>query len=212
MSSGWQTGDRNTAPRSDWEAKRLGFDAPASLIQAANLATREILSACGVSPALFEASAAAAVREAWRQLLFGTIAPLGRLVAHELSRKLEAEVSLDWHELRASDLAGRARAFQSMVGGGMDPAKAAALGRAHGRRWLRRTPSTPESGKMRPKRGKRSCSRWRSANWSSGPKKSSSMLGFVGTTRRRRNGENTVGSNVGISSSHARIKSIKSAS
>ena len=127
MSSGWQTGDHNTAPRSDWEAKRLGFDAPASLIQAANLATREILSACGVSPALFEASAAAAVREAWRQLLFGTIAPLGRLVAHELSRKLEAEVSLDWHELRASDLAGRARAFQSMVGGGMDVAKAAAL-------------------------------------------------------------------------------------
>ena len=31
---------------------------------------------------------------------------------------------LSWQELRASDLSGRARAFQSMVGGGMDISKA----------------------------------------------------------------------------------------
>ena len=113
--------------RADWQGRRLGFDAPSSLVDVASQATREVLAACGVSPALFDASAAAAAREAWRQLLFGTIAPLGRLVSDELSRKLESDVSLDWHELRASDLQGRARAFQSMVGGGMDVAKAAAL-------------------------------------------------------------------------------------
>ena len=34
--------------------------------------------------------------------------------------KLDApELALDWHELRASDIPGRARAFQSLVGGGM---------------------------------------------------------------------------------------------
>ena len=55
------------------------------------------------------------------------IAPLGRIVADELTRKLEVDVVLTWDELRASDLAGRAQAFQSMVGGGMDPAKAAGL-------------------------------------------------------------------------------------
>ena len=38
-----------------------------------------------------------------------------------------ADIALDWDELRASDIAGRARAFQSMVGAGMDLAKAAGL-------------------------------------------------------------------------------------
>ena len=55
------------------------------------------------------------------------IAPLGRIVAHELSMKLESPITLDWQELRAGDISGRARAFQSMVGAGMDPSKAAAL-------------------------------------------------------------------------------------
>ena len=57
------------------------------------------------------------------------------LVDHQQSRmgehaqeKLDApDLVLVWDELRASDLAGRARAFQSMIGGGMDVAKAAAL-------------------------------------------------------------------------------------
>ena len=110
-----------------WQARRLGFNAPSSLVELASQASREIMSACGISPALFDATAAAASRESWRQFLFGCVSPLGRIVSRELSEKLETEVSLDWHELRASDLSGRARAFQSMVGGGMDVTKAAAL-------------------------------------------------------------------------------------
>ena len=45
----------------------------------------------------------------------------------ELSAKLDTEVTLSFDALYASDITGRARAFQSMVGGGMDVAKAAAL-------------------------------------------------------------------------------------
>ena len=81
--------------------------------------------ACGASEALFRGGDGTAKRESYRQFLFGTLAPLGRLVSSELSMKLEADVTLDWTELRASDVAGRARAFQSLVGGGMDMAKAA---------------------------------------------------------------------------------------
>ena len=58
--------------------------------------------------------------------LFGVLSPLGRLVQTELRGKL-GDVTLDWSELRASDLSGRARAFQSMVGAGMDVSKAAGL-------------------------------------------------------------------------------------
>ena len=41
--------------------------------------------------------------------------------------KLDDGVSINWDELRASDLSGRARAFQSMVGGGMPVADAVAI-------------------------------------------------------------------------------------
>ena len=67
------------------------------------------------------------MREAWRLALFSVLAPLGRLVQAELQDKLEDTVTLSWQELRASDLSGRARAFQSMVGGGMDISKAIAV-------------------------------------------------------------------------------------
>ena len=53
--------------------------------------------------------------------------PLGLIVQHELQTKLETEITISWEELRASDLSGRARAFQSMVGGGMDAERAASL-------------------------------------------------------------------------------------
>ena len=45
----------------------------------------------------------------------------------ELKAKLEDSVTLSWQELRASDLSGRARAFQSMVGGGIDVEKAISI-------------------------------------------------------------------------------------
>ena len=91
------------------------------------MAFREILSACGVSPSLFSETGRTAAREAWRQLLFGVIQPLGKLIESELSEKLEATINFDFSELRASDLQGRARAFQSLVGGGMAVEKAASL-------------------------------------------------------------------------------------
>ena len=90
------------------------------------LSSREIWAAVGFNSSLFGGSQAAAVRESWRLALFGVLSPLGRLVETELRAKL-GDVTLDWSELRASDLSGRARAFQSMVGGGMPVADAVAI-------------------------------------------------------------------------------------
>ena len=116
-----------SADSKQWEPRRVGADPPAGLIALAEQAAGEVFKASGISPALFAGADGTAAREAWRQALFGVIAPLGRLVAAELSEKFGEEVTLDWQELRASDLAGRARAFQSMVTGGMDVTKAAGL-------------------------------------------------------------------------------------
>ena len=110
-----------------WAQRRFGADPPAALVELLKCTSAEVYSACGLNPALFTSEGDTGAREAYRQALHATVAPLGRIVAAELSRKLDEGIAFDWIELRAGDIAGRARAFQSMVGGGMDLAKAAAL-------------------------------------------------------------------------------------
>ena len=125
-----ETGDWNSAGsdnKVDLDSKRFGAEPPASLVQLVTIASQEVYSACGLNQALWGGSQAAAVREAWRLCLFGVLSPLGRLVEAELQDKFEDSVTLSWQELRASDLSGRARAFQSMVGGGMEVERAAGL-------------------------------------------------------------------------------------
>ena len=106
----------------DWDRKP-----PASLVELVSVASQEVYAACGFNTALWGGSQAASVREAWRLALFGVLSPLGRLVESELQDKLEDTVTLSWQELRASHLSGRARAFQSMVGGGMAVAEAVSV-------------------------------------------------------------------------------------
>ena len=125
-----ETGDWNSTggdTKVDLDTKRFGAEPPASLVELVSVASQEVYSACGLNQALWGGSQAAAVREAWRLALFGVLSPLGRLVESELQDKLDDEVSLSWQELRASDLSGRARAFQSMVGGGMAVDQAVAV-------------------------------------------------------------------------------------
>ena len=87
----------------------------------------EIMAACGIPPGLFGDGAAASIRESWRLTLFATIGPLGRVVLRELTDKLDDGITIGWEELRASDIAGRARAFQGLVKGGMPMADAIAV-------------------------------------------------------------------------------------
>ena len=101
------------------ESKRFGADPPAALVALQDTASREVYAACGFNPSLFQVGPAAALREAWRIALFGVVSPLGKLVQAELSEKLNDDVTIGWTEMRASDLSGRARAFQSLVGSGL---------------------------------------------------------------------------------------------
>ena len=124
-----ETGDWGNAgdARVGLKSERFGAEPPASVVELVSVASQEVYSACGLNAGLWGGSQAAAVREAWRLCLFGVLSPLGRMVESELQDKLEDTVTLSWQELRASDLSGRARAFQSMVGGGMEVERAAGL-------------------------------------------------------------------------------------
>ena len=124
-----ETGDWDAGgdTKVDLRMQRFGAEPPASLVELVDVSSREVYAACGFNAALWGGSQAASVREAWRLALFGVLSPLGRLVESELQDKLEDTVTLSWQELRASDLSGRARAFQSMVGGGMAVAEAVSV-------------------------------------------------------------------------------------
>ena len=118
--------DNSGAQPVSGKAERFGAMPPAGLVDLQDAATREVVAAVGFNPSLFQVGPAAVIRESWRLALFGVISPLGRKVEGELSAKL-GPVSLGWQELKASDLSGRARAFQSMVGGDMDVSTAVAV-------------------------------------------------------------------------------------
>lgn len=114
----WGDGGRANAPREDWQTNRFGADPPMPLVSLNSEAAKGVLGACGVPVELLTGGDGTGQREAWRRFLFGTVGPLGKLVAAELTRKLEVPVSIEWDELRASDLQGRARAVGSLVKAG----------------------------------------------------------------------------------------------
>ena len=123
--SDWGRG--GPAPLQDWQQQRFGSNPPVGLIALLESARVEIWASCGVSAGMFAAANSASLRESWRVALFGLLSPLGKIVQAELQRKIHPSITLDWTELRASDLQGRARSFQSMVGGGMPLADAVAI-------------------------------------------------------------------------------------
>ncbi len=129
MVGGW--GDDAEGPRQgtrDWDVRRLGAAPGQPLVSLRDGAALAILAACGVPVELVNGGDGTSLREAWRRFLHSTVQPLGDILAVELARKLDTPgLALSFDGLFASDLSGRARAFQSMVGGGMDPARAAGL-------------------------------------------------------------------------------------
>ena len=94
-----------------------------------NSAAADILATLGIPPTLFASGAdSAALREGWRIALHGSIAALAALVRDELREKLDVpSLQISFNALFASDIQGRARSYQSMTKGGMDPERAAAL-------------------------------------------------------------------------------------
>ena len=122
-SSGWGDGTA-AAPRQDWKSNRLGADPPESLAKLRSDVRGDVFGAYGIPNTVFGTGGAA--REAYRQFLSSTIGPIAKLAVHELSTKLDTpKLALDFTELRAADIAGRARAYGVLINAGMAPAEAA---------------------------------------------------------------------------------------
>ena len=122
---GW---DQGAPPKGDFEPRRLGFNPPPTIEPLRDGVSRSLLAAAGVPPAMIGKATAGELRESYRQFLHAAAIPLSKLVTVELADKLDTpDLALGFDDLMASDISGRARAFQSLVNGGMEVDKAAAL-------------------------------------------------------------------------------------
>lgn len=123
---GWGTSAPSAAPRQDYRLERLGPNVPDSSVALYLQAQRFALAACGFPVQLIEQADGTSQREAWRRYLHGTVTPLAAIL-EEAAARAALPVTFSFDSLFASDISGRARAFQSLVGGGMPIEQAAAL-------------------------------------------------------------------------------------
>ena len=127
MDSGFGSGVRHDrrGRGQGWDPKRLGPAPPTVLRELLESYTALVGLSAGIPAELVKSDASsAAKREALRQFLHCTLRPLGKLCEWELSRKLDAPVTLDFSSLSAADVQGRARSYASLVGAGMPDADA----------------------------------------------------------------------------------------
>ena len=124
--SAWGAGQTG-APPADFPLKRVGADPPETLPILRRQVEESVLAACGVPVSTLGGTQATAAREQYRQSLHNTIEPVLTGVAAQVSSFFGLSISFDTSRMFAADLSGRARALQSMVGGGMAVERAAAL-------------------------------------------------------------------------------------
>ena len=112
----------------DVTPQRLGPEPPDSFALLRDRFENSILAMCGIPPALVAArGTGSAAREAFRQVLHALLKPLGAILGEELREKLHPDAALSFDALRAGDITGSARAFGSLVTGGLTPKSAAAV-------------------------------------------------------------------------------------
>ena len=95
------------------------------MVAVADAAFSRMVAACGANVSLFTDADGTAQREAWRRWHLGTVQPLAKLLARELTDQLGTPVTLR-PDKYPTDLAGRASAFKALMTGGMDIAAAVA--------------------------------------------------------------------------------------
>ena len=123
-SSGGTSGVVNSAPGSE----RLGPRPPEALPVIRRQVEESVAAAYGVPSELLHGGAPGSQREAWRRFLHGQLGPVARSVEAELRTKLDAPgLKLNFDNLFASDLAGRARAVGQLTTAGVSVEKALEL-------------------------------------------------------------------------------------
>ena len=107
---------------------RLKPEPSQGLLDARRDAVASMAAACGIPPILVaenERSDGSSAREAWRRFAHAGLPFYAGAISEELRDKLGVDLAWDFSALAAADVQGRARAFGSMVAGGMSVEDAA---------------------------------------------------------------------------------------
>ena len=120
----WGLGERGGGPI---RTSRIGSEPAQALPQLRSDVERSILASAGVPIEVALQASGAGGRESWRRWIYGSVAPLARLIEQEFTRKLDRTVTLKFDALRASDLSGRSRSYKQLIESGMDAKRAAEI-------------------------------------------------------------------------------------
>lgn len=123
--AGYGTGSAQ-GTRQDYQVQRVGANVPEAVMGLHNQFSRYVMGLYGVPLSLVEKTDGTGQREAWRMFLHGTLTPMAAKI-EQAFRPAGLTLSLSFERLFASDIAGRARAFGSLVQGGMDIEEAASI-------------------------------------------------------------------------------------
>ena len=111
-------GQGNTAaPRKDWVQERIGAMVPEHNIELRTESAKAILTAYGVSPAMFQGDGNAQ-RESRRAMFLDSILPVSAIIAGELSEKLETPVTIGHNESEYADSQRLGRYLKSLIDAG----------------------------------------------------------------------------------------------
>ena len=123
----WGSGNQGV-PTGDFSPRRLGGAPPEPTVLLRRQVEQSLLASAGVPVTVLDSGDGTASREAFRQFLHLTIQPVALNIAAQIAARFDMDtIEFSFDRLWAADISGRARAFQSMVGGGMEVGKAASL-------------------------------------------------------------------------------------
>ena len=115
------SGDRATAPQTDFGMRRLGGNIPIGMTALRTSVGLDVARAAGIPLALVETLATGTgAREAWRRFTLTSCASVAAILSDEIGHKLNVTVEFDLSPTYGSDLVGRSTAFAKLVSAGMD--------------------------------------------------------------------------------------------
>ena len=118
---------RANAPSTDWQPRKFGPEFSQYNVAMRTEVGNNVAQSMGIPSGLYSGADGGTLRESYRQLLTATVQPWATVVIAELSKKLERVFRFGFSRLQAADIAARARAYNSLIQAGVDPADAMVL-------------------------------------------------------------------------------------
>lgn len=118
-------GDKPDAPTHEYKQIRYGSEFQESAIALRSAVMDSILALNGVPVELAKVAQGTSGMASFRRFVHSSVVPIAKQVATELSSKLDTEISLNFDELRASDVSAKARAYKAFRDSGLEHEQAA---------------------------------------------------------------------------------------